>query len=174
MLYTDGTWINVDDLLAADSDIASVADTESIDLEGALKRVTGECGQDLLTALVNFSMSGSQNLSGVHINAVLGNSSVSSRARLGQIVAHSLSPGINSPIKTWVTYSILAALYLDARSGKNGERYDLRLERFSKRADDAWLMLCELGIPIVNYPLPCPGAVFEPEMGTWDKQLPFW
>ena len=170
MLYTDADFVTAAQLAESDKDVARIAIVESITIATVISRTLGRAGQDLLSQAMSHGVIGSAGLSGNHLARVLntGQSMNAPVIRLGQVVVHSLSPGYESPLATWALFRILEEFYLEAMSRKPQDDYfSDKAESYRDRGRNAWRVAASQGIPVVLVPIPCPGAVHEPDSGTW-------
>lgn len=88
------------------------------------------------------------------------------RAKLHQVVLENPEyPGMDSPLRNWAVQVALAKIYLKASSRKQGDRYERKAERYAAEAAAAWNLVCSLGVPVIDIPLPAPGALFYPGAG---------
>ena len=174
MLWTDRDFISVADLLAADSSAARIASVETIVLDGetgVIRQQIGEAGADLLVLLQQYQTSFTPlGITSAHMQAVLGPySQVNARAALSQIVVSDARPGYWSPIKRWVLYRVLGALYQQASERQEGDRYGRMWARTAADVETRYQpFLFTSGLPVVVNPIACPGAEAEPGSGVWN------
>lgn len=173
MLWTDAKFISVADLLRVDSESSEVAAAESnpIDIDGGIIPLAiEECGTELYVQLQRFGglLSNGQ-LSSAHLQAVFntGSSGVNrTRILLSQIVVDGTNINV---VKAWVTYKALRLLYRDCFARTKADRFVKKMEQYEKDIRGRyWPNIMAMGLPIVEKPLSCPGAILE-RSGTWDN-----
>jgi len=172
MLWTDAQFLTSADLLRVDSESTEVAAAEStpIDIDaGIIPLAIEECGTELYVQLQRFGglLSNGQ-LSSAHLQAVFntGSSGVNrTRILLSQIVVDGTNINV---VKTWVTYKALRLLYRDCFARTKADRFVKKMEQYDKDIRTRhWPYVMAMGLPIVEKPLSCPGAILE-RSGSWD------
>lgn len=180
MLWTDGDFITAADLASLDNEVAQVAAVDGLQIEdsgsavGVIHRALEEAGDALLLYTRQFAggFMGDGSVTGAHYAAVMntGQSSVvTSKILLSQVVVSAAVASQWSPVKRWCVYWALMLFYRDAANRTNNDRYADKSAGY--RADlhgMYWSAVRNAGLPVVNNPLPCPGAKYEPDAGTWD------
>lgn len=170
-LWTDAYPITQADLLVFDADSTRVATDEEITLSDIIAISYAECGRELLNKL-DVPMGGVvSDVSAAHLAAVMNTGvrvSPSRYGRLGQVV--STHPSVRyTDVRAWLAYVTLAKLYRVAASRKVNDRYAGKIAVNEDEAQRSWSLMIRNGIPVVDYPLPCPGAEFERNQGTWSS-----
>lgn len=167
-LYTDNDVITLADLVALDPEVAEVAETEHIVVDGdrgIVRQAWSECGNRILEETVQFGYNAGYRdpILAWHTGLTGGRSSLS----LSQVVVDDAPAASSSPLRTWLTYH---ALYLFFRACANRlvkDRYEEKAKRYELEAKKAYLTVRPRGIPVVNSPLACPGAVHETGTGEF-------
>lgn len=179
MLWTDSDFVTPEELASIDSEILSVANAEEIVLEnpngtGLIHRAIEECGAGFMKYMQLFGgyLYAGDSTSG-HDNAVMNiGQGIRNRSRilLSQVPVSSIHPLAWAPVKRWVVYWILYLFYQDAASRRmDNDRYGKKADYYKAQANGKyWDDLRTAGVPVVNSPLPCPGAIWEPGQGVWD------
>lgn len=176
MLWTDAYVVASCDMLQVEPEIADVAASESITIDGStgiIEIVRQEATNKIMAEMQRFGgylaaglVSGSQlaavlNVGGPGVNRT--------RILPGQIVVDPFEP----VVKNWFLYQCLARFYrtVHARIETNGNR-----DRYKEKQDQYeqdiirmyWPNLKNIGMPVVYRPMWAPGAPFERGTGTWD------
>lgn len=173
MLFTDADCVTLADLKSLDSEVARIAQSENLTVEGdgsIIRRSIEEMGQDLKSKLQSFTgyvvgIGSSAN----HIAAVMNIASGSvSRPilRLNQVVVGEPDPA-KTEFKRWAEYSALADFYRTVVLRKVNDKHEHKMDLYRDMADRAWSILSACGIPLVMIPLPAPGAIREYNSGSW-------
>ena len=177
MLFTDSDIITSSNLAAVDPESASVAATQKppilIDGPGSIIRQTvAEACSDLTARFQNYTgflVSPGVNLAHMAAVSNIMSTSISRpRMRLNQVVAIGPDPS-RQDVSLWLTHSALRSLYRAAyaRFGKEQDRYARKMKLYETEENRVWRNIQSSGLPIVLVPLPCPGALREPNPGTW-------
>jgi hypothetical protein len=169
MLYIDRDFVTSTDVNAIEPEASKIVTAHSLSYPAIMARAHSECGRTLESNMMAFGAGG--DVSGNHLAAVLntGSATIGRRARLGQVIVNSIRPGYDSTIHLWVLYSALRLLYQAAFSSKAVDRYEKKLQHYDKLAKSHWAELASIGVPVVSTPLPCPGAVHEPDAGVFNQ-----
>jgi hypothetical protein len=179
LLFTDRDVITVADLTAIDAQCATVAATQDdpIVLDGdmgIIRKAIEECGHEVLSEFQTYSgYLVSPSLSTNHVAAVQNTFSTSisrPRFRLNQMVALGTDPS-NRVLYQWFAYSALYKLYRSAFarfSGKD-DRFQRKMDLYNQERKYSWQRIESTGVPIVQVPLPCPGAIREPGAGVFSE-----
>ncbi|WP_321471144.1 hypothetical protein [uncultured Paludibaculum sp.] len=178
MLWTDADFVTADDLTSMDNEVLAVAAAENIVLDGSsgngvINRATEEAGDSLLKHMREFggALYGDGSVSPNHYAAIMNTGSpqaVRSRVLLSQIVVSGPVQKRWTPLKRWVVYWALMMFYRDAANRTQNDRYADKANAYRIALHGSyWAAAREAGLPIVRNPLPCPGAVYEPESGIW-------
>jgi hypothetical protein len=100
---------------------------------------------------------------------LVGPSSQRPRVSLSQIVV--TPPYVNgmwSPIKRAAIYMALIEFYDECFGRKQQDRYKIKMDHYDDRFNRlVWPNFFSSGVPIVNQPMQCPGALYEPGAGIW-------
>jgi hypothetical protein len=173
MLFTDGDFINSADLILIDSQVASTAMAEKIQVDGGITTTAcQEIGQRILSKSIGFAGTlppfvapWSQTAAALNL---VGPSSQRPRISLSQIVTSTPYPGQWSAIKRATAYLGLVRFYEQAYHRKMEDRYEARMnlhtDNYNKRH---WPAFWNQGTPIINQPMARPGAQYEPGVGIW-------
>jgi hypothetical protein len=178
MLWTDTDFINAADLITLDSEVQEVASAENIQLDdltngnGVIHRAIEEAADTILKHLQVFGgYLSSGAVSSNHYAAVMniGLPAVNrSKILMGQVVVTGLMPRSWTALKRWTAYWALTVFYRDAANRTNNDRYRTKSENYRKQVHGMyWEAVRSTGIPVVRNPLPCPGALYELNAGTW-------
>src|SRR5581483_3581320 len=177
-LFTDSDLISAASLSAIDSEAQNVASSTKppIGLEGTssiCELAWQECGRKMLRAMQSYvSYPAQTGMPASHIAAVTNvgvPSRTQARTRLNQIVATKVNYAFTrSAIELWMIYHALAILFRDASSRLGKDRFEEKMERYEKRAEDAWRGLRSEGLPFIYHPLESPGAKHAFGAGSWD------
>lgn len=179
MLWTDADFISADDLTSLDNEVLAVATAEGIALEdngtgtGVIHRAIEEAGDALLKHLQEFGGAsyGAGDVSANHYMAIMNTGlAVSNRTRvlLTQVIVTGNTPRTWTPLKRWAVYWSLMLFYRDAANRTNNDRYSEKEDGYRRHLHGTyWAAVRSLGLPVVFQPLPCPGALYEPEAGFW-------
>ena len=177
MLFTDSDIITSANLTAVDPESVNVAATQkpSIILDGPgsiIRQTVAEACSDITARFQNYTgflVSPGINLAHMAAVSNIMSTSISRpRMRLNQVVAIGPDPS-RQDVALWLTHSALRALYRAAyaRFGKEQDRYARKMELYEIEEKRVWGNIQSSGLPIVLVPLPCPGALREPNPGTW-------
>jgi hypothetical protein len=181
MLFVDRPAVTATDLNTLDNQVAKIVDArnENIDLPALLERVHSECGQRLLANLENWGPNRYADPAGLgqaHLSAVfnlgLSKNLQATTTDLVNIVTNGDLGTLTGSVKSWMTYLSLAAVYRDAYSRKVDDKYLPKLTMYEGQAKDQWRTLSKLGIPIVDWPLPCPAALYASDSGEFSFTTP--
>lgn len=176
MLWTDADFISADDLVSLDAEVKDVASVESITLEGdngIIHRAIEEAGDTILKHMQVWgaSLVGAGGVTSNHWAAVMntGLDAVhQSKVLLTQVVVSSLFGKSWSAVKRWAAYWALMAFYRDAANRTNNDRYRVKQETYHGQLHNTyWEAVRSTGLPVAIRPLPCPGALYELNAGTW-------
>lgn len=181
MLFTDAQFVTSDDLAAIDPDSINVAQVENIPLTGdgnVLQLAIEEAAATLEGNFQNFDYN---YLSGLDHTLILlgsfgryGDSTPPPRMRVGQIVVDAATNTYSSPLKRWVAFLALRNLYQMAGNRLSGQtdRYQQKMNQIQKDIDNKyWPAFRSSGLPMVNIPVACPGAVGEVGVGVWNEDI---
>jgi len=124
-LFTDGTVSGMEDLTAQDSQLASVASVEGIDVTQKLALAQDELRLELGTLLARLRP----------------------QPYTGCVV-------ITPALKLWHTYRALTLVYSDAYNNQLNDRYAGKRDQFHKMAKRAYDKLIEVGIAMTVNPVP--------------------
>lgn len=167
-LLIDDDFITLQDLLAIDPEIAEIADSEEITVEGdggITRQNWDECADNLLDAMQSF---GGDIIAWPGTLTTYGAFGISRpRLRPHQIVVTAPYGRRTSPLKRWMTYSALVLFYRAASNRRTSDRYEKKWENFKDEVKAHWRTLWSTGLPMVALPLPCPGALHEYMAGDW-------
>lgn len=167
-LLIDDDHVSMPDLLAIDPEVAEIADAEGItfDGEGSITRQAwDECSDQVLDAMQAF---GGDIIAWPGTLTTFGAFGVSRpRLRLNQIVVSAPLGRRVSPLRRWMMYQSLVLFYRAASNRRTSDRYELKWQRMTDEAKQAWRTLWSTGLPMVALPLACPGALHESLAGTW-------
>lgn len=179
MLWTDGIFITPEDLYSICADINQIASTESIELSGprgSIAQGIHEAALELETTLQSFSFGiYPTEFTAGHWAAVtnIGQGTgppTGMRLAFSQIIVTSPTADQWSPLRRWVAYKVLGFFFMTAGERKTNDRYGDTWTRLEQELERRWQpYLMASGIPFVTNPLARPGAIFEPESGTFDK-----
>lgn len=177
MLWTDADFVSASDLMKLDNEVNTVAGAEEIVLDGpagVLRHAVEEAGDALLKHLQEFGGTWfGGDVTANHYAALMNvGSGVSTtervRALLNQIVVSGPTAASWSALKRWATYWGLMVFYRDAANRTNSDRYTEKAESYSRQVHGMyWAAVRAAGLPVVVRPLPCPGALYEPNAGVW-------
>ncbi|TAL08410.1 MAG: hypothetical protein EPO02_13075 [Nitrospirae bacterium] len=171
-LLTDSDQVSGADLRAIDYEVADVAETHKLTLEGDGSVIRGaweECAEKLLAAFQNFGSGSPLGPFGVIPNLLYWNwpaGTTNSAISLSQVVA---SDPLNkrSVLQRWLTLCALENVYRAVANASQEDRYKKKQAAYDVEAAKAWRLLSRLGLPVVSQPLPAPGALHEPGAGTF-------
>ncbi len=164
MLWVDDDFVTAADLQSMDSEVADVAQTEGIVLEGsngAIRRAK-EDAQATLSKFMSFSGLNPTDLTVRDVNMPLGVPDLRyNYASFAQLVISGEVSDNWSALKQWVVGRTLLRFYR-AATNKNSDRYSDRYEEMQADVRERiWPNFKRRGIPIVFNPLPAPGAIME-------------
>lgn len=175
MLWTDAQFISAEDLTSLDNEVSAVATAEGITLDGTISRAVEEAGDALLKHMQEFGGAwlGDGGVTANHFAALMNTGlrqAVRARVLLNQVVVSGPVPNRWTPLKRWAVYWALMLFYRDAANRTQNDRYDDKAVRYRKDLHGQyWSAVRDTGLPIVRNPLPCPGALYEPDAGTWTQ-----
>ena len=116
---------------------------------------------------LNYGDLSSNHLAAV-LNVGLGNS-VRAKALVGQVCVSGSVAKQRTHIVQWATYWVMRKFFnsvvgrtVEDRYKKKADYYDDEIRK--RMTPTMWSQ----GVPIVLRPLPCPGAIYEANTGTWD------
>lgn len=135
MLLTDGNPNTSEELRAYESAIASVANTESLDLNVKLGLATEEIAQDVLDFLLHRADG----------NDPRGNAR--RQTGVSDVV-------VTRQMKRWHTLHTLAVTYRDAFHNQLNDRYKAKFREYKELAAQARLQTFQFGVGLVYKPLP--------------------
>ena len=176
MLFTDADFVTLADITQVDGQVASVASAENIVVTGTQSIVSAACqeiGYRILNKQMGFSgylppfvAPYSQTAAALNL---LGPSVSRPRVSLSQIVVTTSYQMMWTPIKRAAVYQSLYLFYRDAFFRKLVDRYEKRMLMYRDEVEKRyWPDLMVQGTPVVNKPMSCPGAVYEPASGAWN------
>lgn len=179
MLITDSDCLTTADLAAVDPECSKVAASQNppITLDGAgsiIRQTLNEACSDITARFQNFSgylVSPGINLAHMAaVSNILSTSISRPRMRLNQVVAIGPDPS-RQDIKLWLTHSALRALYRAAyaRFTKDSDRFERKMDFYATEEIRVWRNIESSGVPVVLSPIPCPGAIREPNAGAWGQ-----
>lgn len=169
-LFTDGPINQDQDLATYENGILSIAAEEQIDLQGKINLAQGEIGTRLLALLLR------QETRSPFTNWIDPQDMLRRQIGMGDVV-------VTDPLKQWHVLRTLALVYRDAYNNQLNDRYQKKWQEYAELEQDAKEMLYLIGVGLVGYPLPAPGAPavsFQPGVGagaqyfaqtTWVNQL---
>lgn len=173
MLYTDAPFITQADLTSIESEIPTVAEAASIDLDAHIQLATDEFSDWLQAQNITFSgyippFNTPASPSYALVN-LLTQASNRCRMSLSQIVVTDGEyPGKWSVLKRLGVYTAVAKFYRQAASRKEVDRYEKKFESYTNEVARVYKpMFKRRGVPIVNRPMAAPGAYQETNPGTW-------
>lgn len=137
-LFTDSNISSLEDLQAHDSAVLDVAKTEGVSLSSKLGVAESEIGIELETFLLRLRGASWNNLNG-------------SAYQTTQVV-------VTAALQRWHTLRTLALFYGDVYQSQLNDRYLGKWKQFVEMAKEAADRLFQLGVGIVNNPLPRPAA----------------
>lgn len=135
-LLTDGQVSTLSDLQAYDSSILETAKTESVPLGAKLSVAEEAIGLEIAAFLLRAQ---------------------SAATLSAQESAYELSRVVVTPaLRRWHSLRTLAEVYCDVHNSQLNDRYLGRWKHFSKLSRDAADLIFELGVGVVNAPVPRP------------------
>ena len=168
-LFTDSHIIAAEQMIALDGEVGAVSASNKVDPGAAIRNAWSESAQFLTSRLQSYSGQMSAGYWGntSFLNAY-GNANFP-RVRLSNIVATCWDyAGAQSPIESWLLYSALYLFYRDASTRKaKDDRLSAKTAQYLNEKKAAWSRIEAVGVPIVINPLPAPGALHEPNAGSW-------
>jgi hypothetical protein len=172
-LFTDADHVTAADLAAIDYEVADVASTHKLTLEGP-QSICGTAWADCADALTaQFRQFGSGAVFGPfqainQWNWPAGTTQASTPLS-SIVVSDPLEK--QSAIENWMVYVALAGLYR-AVSNASGDkdRYQRKQKAYEAEAGRAWKTLSRIGLPVVSTPLAAPGATHERNAGAFRDQ----
>lgn len=175
MLWTDGDFITANELIALDAEVGDVSTAEVITLlgpTGIIHKAIEEAGDSLMKYAQQFGgavYNGA--VSSNHYAAVMnvGLPAVNRAKYLPvQIVVTGLYQNTTSELKKWAQYWALQVFYRDASNRTLNDRYRIKAASYNDMLHKRyWEAVRAKGIPLVNTPLPCPGAIYDINPGSW-------
>lgn len=182
MLFTDGLILASDgsDLIKIDSEVSDIASAcqPTIALSDVIADAQLETASFLLGLGGRFwgRWQNMYNGPDYGYQALFTESANRPRYSLGQIVVNDVEyPAFWSELKRYLVYVTLFNFYRDAsrRPGKGGQisdRYATKRDVYEEEIKAKYLpRLKKAGIPVVGKPMSCPGALYEPNAGTWSN-----
>lgn len=182
MLFTDSDLITAASLVALDSEVTAAGVVEGVTMADSIRAAWEECAHEITAKMQSYG-GGTFSSLGVgtaHIAAVMntgagiGGTSISQpRARLSNVcTAAGQYPNSTPQILRWVQYNALYLFFRDASNRvvtqqKQADRYGQKKDQYNAERSIAWNRLEANGLPAVYAPLACPGALHEPNQGTW-------
>lgn len=164
-LYTDKDFLTVDELISLDSSVSEVASVEGIELEGVggiIHQAIEEAAGILLGKFQDFTYYWCG-------NQLYGDSTPPPRIRIGQVVVDSNTTTYWSPLKRWIAFLALRNFYQTASNRKVEDKYQTKVKQIQDDIDRKyWLQLHQTGLPVISFPIPCPGAKYELNQGVWN------
>ncbi len=169
-LFTDGPISQDQDLANYENGILNIAGEEQIDLQGKIALAQDEIGTRLLALLLR------QETRSPFTNWIDPQDMLRRQIGMGDVV-------VTDPLKQWHVLRTLALVYRDAYNNQLNDRYQKKWQEYAQLEQDAKEMLYLIGVGLVGYPLPVPGAPavsFQPGTGagaqyftqtTWVNQL---
>ncbi len=164
-LLTD-TPIPLERLVAIDSAITTIAEAESLVVEGdggLIQQSLSESIQYLLRRIDVFGDSTWYNPQAV-LNAGLGGGARSQVSATQIVLTDSLT--LPSALGNWIAYRALMSIYRSASHRVKEDLYEKKIKTYAAAAEEMWKTLWSRGLPIVWRPLPCPGTL-ERGFGMW-------
>jgi hypothetical protein len=176
LLWTDGIFVQPEDLARIDSEVTAISTAEGITLSGdngLLRGAVEEAASEMMKLIISFGgYLNSGDLTANHLAAVLNvgiGNSVRQKIGLQQIVVSGDVSGQWSWVKQWVVFWALRTFYRDAFSRLGGDRYRVKMDFYKDELQRRVTPnLWALGVPMVIRPLARPAAKFERNVGTWD------
>jgi len=161
-LFTDNDVVTRASLVTIDPELPDVSTAEDISIEGgAISTAWNEAASALSAAVQRFG----EPAVPVYPYASFGVNQP--RVRLSQLVTTSFNRGRVTPLVSWMQAVAIEAFYAAAVNRRVSDRYSGKLSHFSVLRKRRWLDLWAAGLPVVERPLPCPGAIHEPLLGTF-------
>lgn len=157
-LYTDADHVTAADLTALDPEVTTIAASEGITISTVIRQAWHECADELMQYMQAFG----DNM----FDPLTLASGRRTRINLDQVVV-SADYGDTSPLRRWMIYSALTLFYRAALTRSLSDRYEAKYDRMVGQRAGRWSVLWANGLPVVGYPLPCPGAVYVPNAGTF-------
>jgi hypothetical protein len=181
-IWTDSDFIDSQDMNGLDSEVSSVADSESPPI--VLDAISGQSAPSLCQSAIDecgrFVMNQGQAFSGfmppfmapynqtAAVIQMVGPSVNRTRYSLSQIVVSAPLTAYMSDLKCWVVYCALYQFYRTAFYRRMNDRYERKMDMFASEIKlKYWPRVWNTGMPISNTPLVCPGAVHEFNAGTF-------
>ena len=156
-LLIDRDWVTLADLAALDSEIPEIAESEGIVVEGeggVIREAWFDCANWLETSFPALNHA---------FDPVLDSGrSAQNRFRVDQVVAGAEYGSRVTPIVDWMRRSALEAFYRSAVRKTTNDRYGAKLDDARLETSRKLATLKRAGVPVVNYPLPAPGATYAP------------
>lgn len=156
-LWIDREWVGLAELSAIDSEVASIAEAEEIDVGGSggvAREAFAECSNWLTTSFPS--------LNGAFDPVAYVGGAVNNRFRLEQVVMTEEYGERRTPLRDWLIWSTLAAFYRSAVRRSLNDRYERKLELAEREVAKRLSAVRRGGVPVVFNPIPAPGAVFAP------------
>lgn len=163
--------LSISDLSNIESEITRVAADEAVDINAIIVQAQSECGDKILELTQKFSNTLSNGATSLAHNLAVNNWGPSTgnrnRIRLGQIVGVDFQ---RSAMTTWILYETLSLFYRTCagRAASMDDRYRTKFKQYADLVENKYYpRFFTQGVPIVNTPLPCPGAVGERGSGVF-------
>jgi hypothetical protein len=172
-LFTDGAFVTLADLSKIESEIPDVATTEGINADAAISQATQEFIQWATSVsshiLGRNVMSNPAYVPPVTVSQLVTPSTNRPQWTWNQVVTHDplygeAAAGIDdgyywSDLKRLVVYESVVQFYREASSRKDVDRFEEKWLAYRREVRDKYRpRFTKRGLPIVNTPLPCPGA----------------
>lgn len=151
-LFTDRDFVTREMMLALDSEVAEVASSENITIEGdysVIRQAWEECANTLIGRTVGFH---GQRL-----------------VQLNQIVVDDALVARMGHIERWMLARAFVLFYQNAIARTVEDRYKVKLELHELNEKKHWRGLYDAGVQILHNPLPCPGALREISAGLFGE-----
>jgi len=133
-LFMDGSISELEDLVAQDSQLLTVANAEQIDVTQKMALAREEIGLELITMLNR-------------LRFVEQPFWVTAQPSLGGVV-------VTKALKLWHTYRALEMVYSDAFNSQLNDRYGAKRDQFRESAHESRETLIQIGVGIVSHPVP--------------------
>ncbi len=165
-LLIDSDHVTLNDLVALDSEIPTIASNEKIVIEGErgiIRESWSECADKLLENMQAFGSDATFQTDPV--GWLRGGFGINrSRIKIEQVV-------MSSPLKRWMTYAALAMFYRNAvRRTVGDDRIAVKMDMATEERDAKWRTLKRIGLPISYSPIPCPGATHIYGAGSFTEE----
>lgn len=170
-LFTDSDHVTAADLRAIDYEIADVAETHHLTLEGPGSICRGaweECADRLLAQFRRHN--GPMFPYDVNTLPDWGNGgggNVRASIALDAVVVSDELAEKTSALENWMIYVALEGLYRAVSNSSQEDRYKKKQEAYQRETSRAWRTLTATGLPLVAQPLASPGAIHVRGAGTF-------